>query len=902
MFLDYNRPNAPSGIHTYTVDVQKSGFPNAFAAKDLFVDVEEQANTIQIRNALVSPSRFIPGLGPIKVNYELTADAVLAVRVRDSQGKVVRVIAGPNAKRLAGLNSEVWDGKDASGNAVPIGSYSVSIFARSDIGSTGDGVLYSPLEFATQGQQSSEISEANDLIYDAFNDQVVVAGYANDANYKIARYSPAGTFRGNFALCGGQGRPVAITQDTKGFFYVQDDLGKLFKFDKASFACLGQIGDTRSESREASLSASGAQYVYALDNTFGPRSVIRFGLDGSATKSVSMPDLSSGNGDGLALDRNGDVWVIYTQNPFLGKIYHYDKDLNLLGTIDSGFQQRGLDVDIKHGALLYVVTRANNVIKVYDIENESWLPDLPLPSLNGTTGGSVSGVDAVENGFTYVLGDLRNENPTPVRQVVRYRDRLSAHFQTIDIKTKSQDDVNAPPNTVALGPNGQTISEDTATITVFGSDDDTSTDKLEYARNLNNQGWSAYSTNSVITVSGIGRGTNTLSVRSRDSAGVVDDTPAVVTFIGTVDHPPERPVNLYPFNGQSNVALPISLIGSAFIDPDPASTFARAQFQMRTENGIYGEPQEITPASSVTQNLSGTLQSSTNHWWQIRYADDSGRWSEWSAETAFTSASQPNGVVKGDFNADNWADIVFQDTSSFLAAWFMNGASMTNASYLVPSNAGDTNWRIVGSGDFNGDGLEDLVFQHTDGTLAVWFMKGIAMQSAVLINPKNPGDRNWIVVATGDLNKDGQTDLLFQHTDGTLAVWFMNGINLASASLISPSQPGNGWKVVGTGDFNRDGNDDLVFQHSDGTIAVWFMNGGTMTQATETNPPRPDPDAKRWHVVSTVDRNQDGKPDLLFQHEDGTLAVWFMDGITLKTASLLNPSKPGGTWKVVAPR
>ena len=124
------------------------------------------------------------------------------------------------------------------------------------------------------------------------------------------------------------------------------------------------------------------------------------------------------------------------------------------------------------------------------------------------------------------------------------------------------------------------------------------------------------------------------------------------------------------------------------------------------------------------------------------------------------------------------------------------------------------------------------------------------------------GDRRR--VATGDLNGDEKSDLVFQHTDGTLAVWLMDGITLRSASLLNPNHPGDpNWRVVGTGDFNTDGQTDVVFQHADGSLAVWFMNGARLTQSALFSPRTPN--EPKWHVVSTADRNQDGKPDLLFR-------------------------------------
>lgn len=83
------------------------------------------------------------------------------------------------------------------------------------------------------------------------------------------------------------------------------------------------------------------------------------------------------------------------------------------------------------------------------------------------------------------------------------------------------------------------------------------------------------------------------------------------------------------------------------------------------------------------------------------------------------------------------------------------------------------------------------------------------------------------------------------------------------------------------------------------------MDSATRQVAGVASPPRTarlTATGADWHVLSAADRNGDGRPDFLFQHDDGTLAVWFMDGIRLKDAKVLNPAKAGGTWKVVAPK
>ena len=74
--------------------------------------------------------------------------------------------------------------------------------------------------------------------------------------------------------------------------------------------------------------------------------------------------------------------------------------------------------------------------------------------------------------------------------------------------------------------------------------------------------------------------------------------------------------------------------------------------------------------------------------------------------------------------------------------------------------------------DFNGDGFPDVVFEHQDGFVGVWFMnKGPDLISASFFNPEAVADPRWHIVGTGNFTETNKTDLLFQHEDGSLAVW-----------------------------------------------------------------------------------------------------------------------------------
>jgi len=107
---------------------------------------------------------------------------------------------------------------------------------------------------------------------------------------------------------------------------------------------------------------------------------------------------------------------------------------------------------------------------------------------------------------------------------------------------------------------------------------------------------------------------------------------------------PNQPINSSPEDGATDVnPTSYKLEASPFSDPD-GDFHAASQWQITTVSGDYSSP--AFDSGRDTENLtsitipSGILNYSTTYCWRVRHQDNYGAWSEWSAETSFTTPNQ----------------------------------------------------------------------------------------------------------------------------------------------------------------------------------------------------------------------------------------------------------------------
>jgi hypothetical protein len=267
--------------------------------------------------------------------------------------------------------------------------------------------------------------------------------------------------------------------------------------------------------------------------------------------------------------------------------------------------------------------------------------------------------------------------------------------------------------------------------------------------------------------------------------------------------------------------------------------------------------------------------------------------------TAFVTKLSTN-FLSPDFNNDGRTDLLIQNsTTNVIASWFMNGSTWISGAYFSLTPPSD--YALVGVGDFSGNGATTLVLQsRTTNQIAFWYTSGTnnaTIPGGNFLNTTPPV--GWKVVGVGDFNGDGKSDLVLQNqTTNQVALWFMNGANYAGGVLM-PFTPPTGWTVAGVGDFNTDGFPDIAFQNQNTSqIALWYMNGSTYVGGTVlTTVP-----ASGWKVVGVGDYNGDGSADLLFQNQTSNqAAVWYLKNGAFAGGDVLSLAPPSG-WKIVGPR
>src|SRR5436853_300385 len=133
----------------------------------------------------------------------------------------------------------------------------------------------------------------------------------------------------------------------------------------------------------------------------------------------------------------------------------------------------------------------------------------------------------------------------------------------------------------------------------------------------------------------------------------------------------------------------------------------------------------------------------------------------------------------GDFDGDGEADILWRNAATGEHyIYFMDGKSIKPSEGYIRTIP-DLRWQIAGVGDFDGDGKADIVWRHTaTGENYLYPMNGTAIKPSEGYL-RTVADTNWRIVASGDYDGDGKADLLWRNSStGENYIYPMDGATI----------------------------------------------------------------------------------------------------------------------------
>jgi sugar lactone lactonase YvrE len=255
----------------------------------------------------------------------------------------------------------------------------------------------------------------------------------------------------------------------------------------------------------------------------------------------------------------------------------------------------------------------------------------------------------------------------------------------------------------------------------------------------------------------------------------------------------------------------------------------------------------------------------------------------------------PGAMTAADFNGDGKMDLaVVGDYISSGGVSILLGNGDGTFTAMAPNLDTSADFGQIATGDFNGDGIPDLVATNyfEDGSAPTIFLgKGDGTFTSAAAS--FPLDYFPTSIAVGDFNGDGVLDLAFSDLNGVeIALGVGDGTfkETSASPILVPSEL---YSLV-VGDFNHDGKLDIagVDSYDDAIDVLIGAGDGTFTVVPAT-PPVSQSFLGPFAIVA-ADFNQDGTPDLALLTKNLATASILLTEPTQTSSATVNNIAPVG--------
>jgi uncharacterized delta-60 repeat protein len=247
--------------------------------------------------------------------------------------------------------------------------------------------------------------------------------------------------------------------------------------------------------------------------------------------------------------------------------------------------------------------------------------------------------------------------------------------------------------------------------------------------------------------------------------------------------------------------------------------------------------------------------------------------------SSYSAGAQPGSIAAGDFNGDGISDLVTANVNngniSGNVSVLLSGGGTSTSTSTTNFDVGSSAPSFVTVGDFNGDGKSDLVTANSfsnDVSVLLGNGKGsfgTPIKSMVGSSPNS--------IAVSDFNGDGKSDLAVIHAGKQVSIVIGNG----DGSFGTPTNFELGVGVLNAesvivGDFNGDGKFDVATANlgtDNISVLLAAKNGGFETSNFTNFKVGTLPNS-----IAVGDLNGDGKSDLVTANLDSTASVLLGNG------------------------